>query len=258
MNRLAFITGASDGIGLEFAKALHERGCNVLLSARRESLLKDICENFNSTRPGSADFISADLSDPSELRNLEGRISKLQITHFINNAGFGSCGSFDDLPIERETEMALVNVVAFLRLTHLVAIGMKRQRHGYIVNVSSIVGFQPLPYMGTYSATKAFNLYHSMALYHELKPHGITVTALCPGPTSTGFREAAKMKNAMKSLRSDRAADVVRNCLMALDNGQPICIPTTKSWLLSLPARLLPFRWTSAIGAKIMLSSFVK
>jgi len=177
------ITGASSGIGEAFARKLAERGHNLLLVARSEDKLINLCNELGRAGSSHAQYFAVDLSLPeSPARLFEETVKRdLQIDFLINNAGFGSMGEFATLDPERELNMIDLNVRALVELTHRFLQPMRERKGGVIINVASTAAFQPVPFMTTYAATKAFVLSFSEALWEENRAHGIQVMALCPG-----------------------------------------------------------------------------
>lgn len=239
MGGIALITGASAGLGAEFARQLHASGYSVLLAARREDRLKTICAELNSLRPGSAEYVVCDLEaqDKSALLDfLAGR----SIDVLINNAGRGSFGRFDELSEDGELSLVRLNIEGFLSVLRLVIPGMKARRSGKILNVSSISAMQPVPFMATYAASKAFNLWHSLALREELRSFGVSVTALCPGPTATEFGSAAKVPGDRISFDSASPTGVVAEALKAMGRGRAYVVPTMRAKFVHLLTRICP------------------
>ena len=190
------ITGASSGIGEAFARKLAARGHNLLLVARTEEKLITLCNELGRSQRIRAEFVTMDLTEPDAPKRLfeETKRRDLQVEFLVNNAGFGSMGQFAELDLERELKMIDLNVRALVELTHLFLLPMREQERGTIINVASTAGFQPVPFMAVYAATKAFVLSFSEALWEENRRHGVHVMALCPGVTQTGFFEAAHMQ----------------------------------------------------------------
>lgn len=252
-NKSVLITGASAGLGVEFARQCHAGGATVTLVARRGDLLQKIVDELNIKRPASADFIACDLG-----QNVQPVIDFIKATRvdiLVNNAGRGSFGYFDNLSIEEELQMVALNVAATLKIAHAVIPQMKARGSGVIIAVSSIVAFQALPYMATYSATKSFNLAHALALRHELSDFGIKVIALCPGPTETEFGGVARIPGTLTGVPRDSAAAVVSTCLSRLDQNPSIIVPSLKSKLLSYPSKFLPRTVCSWLGKKALIST---
>jgi len=190
------ITGASSGIGEAFARKLAARGHNLLLVARTEEKLIALCNELGRSANIRAQFVAMDIAEKGAPQQLFEEATKrdLQIDFLINNAGFGSMGDFAKLDPDRELGMIDLNVRALVELTYRFLQPMRDRKSGTIVNVASTAGFQPVPFMATYAATKAFVLSFSEALWEENRLHGIHVMALCPGVTETGFFAAAKMQ----------------------------------------------------------------
>lgn len=254
-NKIALITGASSGIGLGYAKTLHLRGYKLILVARRESLLRSIADEFNLKRPDSAEILVADLGEAEDLKKVMARCADNPIELLINNAGFGSFGRYEELDLERELHMVDVNISASIALTHSVLKGMKSRNSGSILYVSSIAGFQPLPYMSTYASTKVFMLFHSIALRAELRQFHIKVLAVCPGPTATEFGGVARVPGEMTSIARDDVDQVVEKSLRDLERDCAVSYPSIRAWALSLGPRVLPLRLTTWLTEKMLRGS---
>ena len=193
----ALITGASSGIGLEMANICAENKINLLLTARNESALGTLSKELSEKFGISVLTLVDDLSDPHEVDNIF-EFSKLQgiyIKYLINNAGFGDFAFFPNADWKKTSEMINLNITSLTRLCHLYIPEMMNKRNGKILNVSSLAGFQPGPYMSVYYATKAYVLLFSEALRRELKGTGVSVTCLCPGPTNSLFWKRAGVES---------------------------------------------------------------
>src|SRR5687767_5734918 len=190
------ITGASSGIGEAFARALAARGHNLLLVARSEDKLITLCSELGRIRSIHCQYVAMDLSKPESAAQLfeETQKRELEINLLINNAGFGSMGDFAAHDLDRELNMIELNVRSLVEMTHRFLQPMRARKSGAIINVASTAGFQPVPYMATYAATKAFVLSFSESLWAENREYGIEVLALCPGVTETGFFQASRME----------------------------------------------------------------
>lgn len=261
VGRRALITGASAGLGVEFAKQLHAKGCNLVLVARREERLKQICQELNSVRPQSAEYKVIDLADLNStqgLAQLTLLIRNSEIDVLINNAGFGSFGLFEELPLNSESEMVIANALAPLKLSHAAIPGMKRRKFGVIVFVSSIAGLQPLPFMSTYAATKAFNLHQALGLRYELRDSGIRVLAVCPGPTATEFQGVSRMPGGLTDIKRDSAEYVVRKAIKAVEGDRAVVVTGWRSQLIALLSRAVPIRLTTRLAARIMRDALPK
>lgn len=243
---IALVTGASSGIGEQFARALSERGYRVALVARREERLAKLADELGGA--GRAIPIAADLSVPGDRDRLAGRIDELgaMVEVLVNNAGFGVYRAFVDSGRERELNQLRVLVEAPVDLMGRYLPGMVERRRGTVINMSSTAGLQPLPYNAGYSAAKAYLLQLSEAIHAELEDHGVTVTAVCPGPVPSGFQEASDASYFAERLpkftfvSSER---VVRDALAAADRGRISVIPGGPHVKAALaPNRRLP-RW---------------
>ena len=254
----ACVTGASSGIGAEFARQLHAKGAALVLVARRREKLHQLAATLNATRAGSVTILPADLSreeSEGEVAGLRAAIEFLQNTRIdilVNNAGMGSFGHFEELDIGRESSMVSLNVTATLRLAHAVIPQMKERGSGAIVSISSIAAFQPLPYMATYAATKAFNFIHSMALRYELRRFGVRVLTVCPGPTATEFGGVARVPGTLTGGRRDSVSLVVERSLAALAADRPFVVTGTRSKLLYGLMCLAPWRLSSRLAAEVL------
>jgi short-subunit dehydrogenase len=236
------ITGASSGIGEAFARNLAARGHNLLLIARSEDKLNSLCNELGRISSIHAQYFPIDLSQPESPARLFEETTKrdLQIDFLINNAGFGSMGDFAKLDRARELNMIDLNVRALVDLTHLFLQPMRERKGGVIINVASTAGFQPVPFMATYAATKAFVLSFSEALWEENRPFGIQVMALCPGVTETGFFEAAHMKQKPPARVSQTPDEVVETALRALKRGKSHVISGWTNFFMTESERFVP------------------
>src|SRR5919206_53612 len=190
------ITGASSGIGAAFARKLAALGRNVLLVARSEDKLIALCNELGRLTSIRAQYLALDLQQPDAAAQLfeETQKRELEVDMLINNAGFGSMGDFVKLDLNRELDIIQLNIRALVDLTHRFLQPMRERKRGTIINVASTAGFQAVPFMATYAATKAFVISFSEALWEENRSYGIEVMALCPGVTETGFFEASRMQ----------------------------------------------------------------
>jgi len=242
ITQTAFITGASSGIGRSLAELLHKQGWNVVIVARRKEILNEMASNFNKTREGSARFKVADLTSNEDVFSLENEIKKSQCDLLINNAGVGSFGYLEQLPLEREVSLITLNCIAPLRLTHAVLTQMKSRRSGSIINISSLAGIQAVPYMSTYSGTKAFDFSFSMALRHEVKKFGIKVLTVCPGPVDTEFGGVARMPGEATGISRDTSLIVADHILKSLKRNQALSVPGWSAKPLYFLIKVLPTR----------------
>ena len=187
----ALVTGASSGIGADIARELADRGHGVTLVARREDRLTALAEEIQSKRHVRAEVVGCDLSDHSARERLVAEIGErgLEVSVLVNNAGFGTAGSFQDLDLDGELRMVRTNVEAVVHLCGVFVPPMIERGEGAVMNVASTAAFQPLARQSTYSASKAFVLSFTEVLSSDLKGTGVTATALCPGPVKTEFTD---------------------------------------------------------------------
>src|ERR1044072_1652397 len=245
------ITAASSGIGEAFARKLADRGHNLLLVARSEDKLINLCNELGRAGAIHAQYVAIDLSLPeSPARLFEETVKRdLQIDFLINNAGFGSMGEFATLDLAREVNMIDLNVRALVELTHLFLQPMRERKRGAILNVASTAAFQPVPFMTTYAATKAFVLSFSEALWEENRPYGIEVMALCPGVTNTNFFEASRMQRP-PARTSQTPDEVVDTALRALKRRKSSVISGWTNFIAVETERLVPRKLIlKAVGA---------
>ncbi len=196
METYALITGASSGIGLELARTFAKNGHNLILIARSYDKLVELKSELQKNYPVDVVIFSADLADIQQCEKIfkDTKESGLEVEYLINNAGFGHHGYFHKTSAEKNLSMIRLNVEALTYLTQLFLPEMLKRKSGYIMNVASTAGFIPGPYMATYFATKNYVVALSLALAVELKPFGIHVIALCPGPTQSNFAQVAEIK----------------------------------------------------------------
>jgi len=249
----ALITGASSGIGEQFARALARRRRDLVLVARSKPKLDALAAEFRSSHGIRAEAIELDLSLPGAAFHLNERLRAhgLEIDLLVNNAGFGARGKFWELSQEREAQMLRLNIEALVELTHLLLPRMVGERRGAIINVSSTASFQPAPYIAVYAATKAFVTSFSEALAEELRPYGVIVVTLCPGGTSTNFFEASQYgtRNFPGGLQAP--AEVVETALKALERGGGLVIPRLLNKATVFLERFVPRSWTIKAAARI-------
>ena len=233
--KATLITGASSGIGEAFARRLAAKEHNLVLVARREEKLAQLCDTLMVEHDITAHYVAIDLNDyQADLRLFKETVHhKIEVDWLINNAGFGSMGDFSELNIENELEMIGLNVMAVSALTHRYLQQMRKRKSGTIINVSSTAGVQPIPFMATYAATKAFVTSFTEAIAEENRPYGIRVMALCPGATETNFFAASNIQDPVKIKGTQTAEEVVSAALDGLERGKSNVI---SGWINSLVA----------------------
>jgi uncharacterized protein len=236
------ITGASSGIGEAFARVLAARGDDLVLVARSAGKLEALAAELTARHNVRVDVVPADLSLPDAAGGIvaELAVRGIAIGTLVNNAGFGTYGEFAVLDAARERDEVFVNVVAPVVLTRALLPAMLERGRGAIVNVGSTASFQPVPYMATYGATKAFVLSFSEALAEEVRPHGVRVVALCPGQTETAFFTG--IDEARSPGRARTSEQVVATALRALERGRVVAIDGLANYLLANASRFAP-RW---------------
>lgn len=244
MEKTVLITGASGGIGLELAKIFAREGYNLVITARSGDKLADLKTQLEESRKVKVEIFPKDLSENGAARQLyDFTVQKGMIVEvLVNNAGFGDYGEFSSCNLEKQEEMIRLNILALTCLTRFFAEDMVKRGSGKIMNVASVASFVPGPLMSVYYATKAFVLSFTEALSVELKNNGISVTALCPGPTATGFVEKAELGRSglFKNLKSMTAANVAEYGYRSLMSGKVIAVPGLMNKLGALLSQLMP------------------
>jgi len=229
-DRVALITGASSGIGLELARLFARDGHDLVLVARREDRLQVLADDLTDRYDVQATVIAADLADPSAPQEVARRVEAagLEVEFLANNAGYGLAGEFARTDVATELSMIQVNVAALTHLTKLFLPTMVAEHHGAILNVASTAGFVPGPLMAVYYATKAYVISFSEALAEEVRNAGVTVTVLCPGATRTEFQERAGLDLEARPLQRFWVADAASVARAGYDGmlrGKRLVIP---------------------------------
>jgi len=252
-NETVLITGASSGIGLELAKCFATDGSRLVLAARNTDALQSLANELRRARNAEASVLTADLSLPQTperiFRELQDR--RITVDVLVNNAGFGDCGMFAGLLLQRQLEMLQVNITALIQLTGLFLPGMVQRRRGGILNVASVAGFVPGPGMAVYYATKACVLSFTEALAEELAGANVTATVLCPGPTTTNFGRVAHADKARMTRLARMSAEAVAIYgHRAFRKRIVVAVPGLKNRLLICLARFAPRSWVRKIAGK--------
>ena len=238
MKKVALITGASAGLGVEFARQLSKRGHRLVLAARRKDRLDALARELGNARAVAIDLSKANAT-AKLIADLEAAGEQVEI--LVNNAGFGLIGRFAELDSKRERQMIDLNVGALTDLCRAVAPGMIKRKSGAILNVASTAAFQPGPKMAVYFATKAFVLSFTDALHEELMPHGVKVTCLCPGPTRTEFGEVAGFGgNGAFDKVAMEAGEVVEAGLKGMDRNRAVIVPGLVNKIGAISTRFAP------------------
>ncbi len=245
MEKYAVITGASSGIGVEFAKRLSERGYRLILVARRQERLEKLAKKLKTP----CEIITADLGKEEECYRLYREVKEKDVEVLINNAGFGDCGTFLEGDLEKELNMIQVNVKAVHILTKLFLRKMQKKNRGYVLNVASSAGLLPAgPYMATYYATKAYVTSFTQAVAQELKEKGssVYVGCLCPGPVDTEFNRVANVEFALKGIRPGYCAAYALKQMYA---RKVVIVPTFQMKAAITCGRFLPRRMLVRIAS---------
>jgi short-subunit dehydrogenase len=252
-SKTALITGASFGIGMEFARIFARESYNLVLVARSADKLRQLASELEKAHGMRSLILAADLTEPGAPAYVLDQTTRadVQVDMLINNAGFGQYGLFVENDLEECLRQIQLNVTTLTHLTRLYLPMMIERKNGRILNVASTAAFQPGPLMAVYFATKAYVLHFSEALANELSGTGVTVTCLCPGPTATEFHKRANATgmNLLKFGSMD-ARTVAEDGYRALVAGKPVVISGFKNWLLAQSVRFSPRRLVTAIARK--------
>jgi short-subunit dehydrogenase len=236
----ALVTGASAGIGIALARELAKHGAKLILTARRIDRLEALAAELKA-KGAEVRVVAADLNDPAAPQQIydatEG--AGLAVDILINNAGLGQHGAFSESPVDQELSQVKVNCEAMVRLTRLFVPRMVERRRGWIMILASTASFQPVPYLTTYAATKAFDRFFALGLAAEVARFGVKVTALCPGPTESEFFQVARSENFMPGGKQS-AEEVARLGIAALAQGRRTIVPYFAGKLTAQLVRFLP------------------
>jgi short-subunit dehydrogenase len=239
---VALVTGASSGIGAALARRIARDGRHLVLTARRLDRLEALARELEAGHGISAVPLANDLAQPGGPRALVAELERrgLVVDWLVNNAGFGTVGRFDELPLERELEEIRLNARAPVALTGLLLPGMVARGHGLVMNVSSVAGFGPMPFSATYAATKAFILSFSEALAVELSGTGVQVVCVCPGFTRTEFQDKAKVDVSLVPSLSWMSAETVADQAVRAARKSGVLVNGTLNSLTTVFMRLTP------------------
>lgn len=250
----ALVTGASAGIGEAFAKLLAAGGANLVLTARRVDRLEELASKLQSEHQVRVECFPADLEQPDAPSQIfDATVEKgITVDLLINNAGFGVYGEFGEGDLDRELGMIRLNCSAVVHLTHLFLPGMIERRQGDILIVASTAAYQPVPYIATYAATKAFDLMFAGALAEEVKRHKVRVCALSPGPTASEFQQVSgyPVEASPKGMETSEA--VAQRGLEALAAGKHSVISGFKNWISVEAQRIAPRRLVTGAAEKML------
>lgn len=251
MNNTALITGASSGIGWELANVCARNKINLVLVARSENKLNELGSKLKAEHGISVSVVAKDLSNPDTAKEVFDFCTQHNITvdYLVNNAGFGDFGMFVDSVWEKQRQMIDLNITTLTYLTHLFLPGMVARKSGRIMNVASTAAFQPGPTMSVYYATKAYVLHFSEAIANELEGSGVTVTALCPGATESGFQTVADLHESklVKGKKLPSSLEVAEYGFKQMMKGKKVAIHGIKNYLLANSIRFAPRNWVLKI-----------
>lgn len=244
MKKVALITGASSGIGLELAKIHAEKGGDLVLVARSTSKLKDLQSELQEKFGIEVLSVPKDLSIPDSALELYDFVKEqgVHVEYLINNAGFGDFGFFHETEWEKEEMMINLNMLTLTHLTKLFGSDMVKKRSGRIMNLASTASFQPGPLMSIYYATKHYVLSFSEGIANEWKEFGVSVTALCPGPTKSGFQAAATIEESklVKGKKLPTSSEVAEYGYEAMMKGKTVAIHGLQNRLLANSVKFMP------------------
>lgn len=249
------ITGASSGIGLELARIFAAEGHNLILAARSIGILEELAVDLADMHRISAIPVRCDLLDPGAPEELYKTVQSngLIVDCLVNNAGFGAGGEFSSIPLDRHMELLTVNIKALTELTWRFLPDMVSRKEGRVLNVASTAAFQPGPFLAVYYASKAYVLSFSEAIAEELRGTGVSVTALCPGPTHTRFSEVANLNRSriFNSPLTMNAADVARYGFNSTMKGKRVAIPGVVNKAVAFGNRLVPRRLVTTLARRL-------
>lgn len=255
--KTALITGASGGLGYEFAKIFASRKCDLVLVARSKEKLEAVKSELEEKYSVNVLVIAKDLTENNAADEIYNKLKILgiNIDYLVNNAGFGDNNCYFDTEWERQEQMVKLNVLALMHLTHLFGNDMLRRESGKILNVASIAAYMPGPYMSVYYASKSFVLSFSYAIGAELRKSGVTVTALCPGPTVTGFESAADLEKArmFKLFKPTNAAAVAKTGYAAMMKGKSVAFHDFMTKSVTVLSKIFPYKM-GCVGAEFVNS----
>jgi short-subunit dehydrogenase len=253
--RRALITGASSGLGLEFADLLAAQKANLVLVARRQEPMEELASDLRRKYAVEVQVEAIDLASPGAASRLKSSLDarSVIIDILVNNAGYGLHGDFRETPIDRTVNMIQLNITALTELTYLFGRDMATRRSGHILLVASLLAFQAVPSYAAYAATKAYVLALGEALHDELRPHGVIVTSLCPGHTATGFDAAAGATiSPLLRVLTMKPHPVARSGIRALLQGKAMVIAGLPNKMAAFSNRLTPRGMQRATMRRIM------
>ncbi len=256
--RTSLVTGASSGLGVDFARVLAAKGSDLVLVARREDRLRSTADELGRRHGVRVEIVALDLAAVGAPQVLFDHLAAggRSIDVLVNNAGLGLYGPFLEIPWEREAGMLQLDITTLVHLTRLFAAPMVERRFGRVLQVASIGAFQPTPLYASYSAAKAFVLSHGEALAYELRGTGVTCTVLSPGVTATEFLAVSGQHPTFyQRLMMMKSADVARIGIGAMLRGRPSVVPGALNALTAFSTRFMPRRLAAAVAYRTMKSN---
>lgn len=244
-NAWAVVTGASSGLGVAYAERIASEGVSVVLVARREDKLTEVAADLHTRFGIDTEVVVADLTTAEGITRVIDAMEGRELAYLVNNAGFATIGAFTEIDEQRITDELCLNALALTRLTRAATASMVARGRGAVINVASTAAFQPIPMMAVYAASKAYVLRLSVALWEELRPTGVRVIAICPGPTETNFFANAGNADVMSNRR--QPAHVVESTFTALKQHRPYVVDGAKNTVMAFATRLAP----TALQAKL-------
>lgn len=253
MARTALITGASSGLGKDFAELFAADGHDLVLVARRRERLDEVAAELRERFGVTCHVEPADLTDPDAREQLFERLRGLDIDFLVNNAGFGTTGTFWEMPLSGELSEVRVNIEALVHLTHLFLPGMVQRQFGRVLNIASTAGFQAGPFMSVYYASKAFVISFTEGIAFELKDTGVTATVHCPGATATEFAATAGNDKTMLFQKGSVATsmDVARHAYATMNAGKTLAVHGAMNAMSAFSVRFAPRALLRSIVAKV-------
>lgn len=239
-DRWALVTGASSGIGAEFATQLAARGMHLILAARRFELMSKLAQDLNTRHGTTCHIVAIDLAESDAGKRLMDEVQRLgvQVELLVNNAGIAIIGDIETTSPDDVRQMLSLNILTLADLTYRLLPDMLERGHGAIINLSSQAGFQPVAFMSAYAASKSFVLHFSEALWAEARSRGVTVMALCPGVTRTDFFATAGVPRWLEKHAAHSPAKVVKKAIRAMEKRKQYVVPGWKNYLMTILVRL--------------------
>lgn len=253
--KTALVTGASSGLGADFARRLAALGCNLVIVARREAQLQELRQEITGRYPVIVEVVAMDLAAPDAPQQLYDRLQAAgtQVDVLINNAGLGIHGEFLEIPWQQDWNMLQLDIVSLVQMTKLFARDMAPRRSGYILQISSIGAYQPTPSYATYAAAKAFVLSFGEALNFELRKHNVTCTVLSPGNTRTEFHQVAGQEPALyQRLTMMESSEVTRIGIEAMLKGKSSVVPGYFNALMAFFTHFVLRKLATALAYRTM------